>query len=392
MISVAEALEKVLQLAAVPQAEVVPLSQAAGRFMLTEARALRDQPPFSASAMDGYAICGPALPGTRFEVIGEASAGHRFDGHISAGQCTRIFTGAPVPQGAERVIIQEDALRDGQWITLRDKLDPAPYIRAQGQDFRVGDRVSPRWLRPSDIALLAAMNIPQVSVARRPIVAIIATGDELIAPGGIPREDQIIASNSYALKAMAESVGATARLLPIARDTEGDLRMVFDLAAGADLIVTIGGASVGDHDLVAKVAGDLGLERAFYKIAMRPGKPLMAGKLRGSSLIGLPGNPVSSIVCGHIFMLPLLRAMQGDLAPVAPLRRAVLTHDLPPNGPRAHYMRAEVAEGSGLPTIRAFEHQDSALLKTLTEANALLVRPVSDGPRLADSEVFFLPL
>jgi molybdopterin molybdotransferase len=168
--------------------------------------------------------------------------------------------------------------------------------------------------------------------------------------------------------------------------------MVFDLAQDADLIVTIGGASVGDHDLVAKVAGDLGLERAFYKIAMRPGKPLMAGSLRGSCMLGLPGNPVSSVVCGHIFMLPMLRAMQGDPAPVKPLRHALLNHDLPANGPRAHYMRAQVTETDGAPMIRAFDHQDSALLKVLADANALLLRPVADGPVAAGSSVPYLPI
>jgi molybdopterin molybdotransferase len=392
MISVAEALEKVLHLVPVLDPETIPLAQAAGRYLISAVEAQRDQPPFSASAMDGYAIRGPAHPGAAFEVIGEASAGHAFEGSLQPGQCTRIFTGAPVPEGADRVIIQEDILRDGQCIVLRDNLDPAIYIRAKGQDFHKGAQVSPRWLRPTDLALLAAMNIPNLRVARRPVVALIATGDELVSPGGTPRDDQIIASNSYALKAMAESAGAIARLMPIARDTEADLRMVFDLAQDADLIVTIGGASVGDHDLVAKVAGDLGLERAFYKIAMRPGKPLMAGSLRGSCMLGLPGNPVSSVVCGHIFMLPMLRAMQGDPAPVKPLRHALLNHDLPANGPRAHYMRAQVTETDGAPMIRAFDHQDSALLKVLADANALLLRPVADGPVAAGSSVPYLPI
>jgi molybdopterin molybdotransferase len=235
------------------------------------------------------------------------------------------------------------------------------------------------------------MNVAQVTVARRPIVALIATGDELVMPGEDPRPDQIIASNAFALKAMAEAEGAEARLLPIARDTEADLRTVLDLARGADLIVTIGGASVGDHDLVARVAEGMGLERAFYKIAMRPGKPLMAGRLAGTPMLGLPGNPVSAIVCGHLFLLPLLRAMQG-LPPGPFPRRAVLTQAVGPTGPRTHYMRARLSGGLHLPGIAPFDRQDSALLRILTEADALLIRPLGDGARQPGEEVAYLPL
>lgn len=391
MITVEEALARVLVLAGRLPEEAVPLAQAAGRSMTRPAIARRDQPPFPAAAMDGYALADPARPGDRFAVIGMAAAGHVFEGSVGAGQAVRIFTGAPVPAGASRIIIQEDVDAQDGTILLKDGLDSGTHIRPMGQDFRAGDSLPPRRLRANDLALLAAMNLPEVTVARRPVVALIATGDELVMPGETPRPDQIIASNAFALKAMIEAEGAEARLLPIARDTEADLATVLALAEGADLVVTIGGASVGDHDLVARVAERLGMERAFYKIAMRPGKPLMAGRLRGMPMLGLPGNPVSAIVCGHLFLLPMLRAMQG--LPAAPVpRRAVLAEAVAANGPRTHYMRARLSAGPGLPGIAAFERQDSALLRILTEADALLIRPMGDPARAAGDEVDYLPL
>lgn len=392
MISVEEALARVLALGTPMKAEQVPLAKAAGRVMCAPVRAMRDQPPFAASAMDGYAVHDAVRPGDCLTVIGTASAGHAFDGVIGSGQAARIFTGAPVPEGGTRVVIQEDVEAAGNQIRLRDPLDEGFHIRPKGQDFSAGDSLSPRRLRPTDLALLAAMNIAEVPVSRRPVVAIIATGDELVMPGEAPRPDQIIASNSFALAAMAEAQGATARMLPIARDTEADLRMVLSLAEDVDLIVTIGGASVGDHDLVGRVAEKMGLERAFYKIAMRPGKPLMAGRLRGVPMLGLPGNPVSSIVCGHLFMLPLLRVMLGLGAHAPVTERAVLTQDIAANGPRAHYMRARLTEGPTLPRITPFEAQDSSLLRVMSEADALLIRPVGDSARVTGDEVEYLPL
>ncbi|MDE3079995.1 MAG: molybdopterin molybdotransferase MoeA, partial [Paracoccaceae bacterium] len=351
MITVAEALERVFALVSPLGVEEVPLAEAAGRVLARPVSARRDQPPFDASAMDGYAIRGlTAGPGDRFRVIGEAGAGHAFAGRLGADEAVRIFTGAPVPEGADRVVIQEDVTREGDWIILGDRLDSGTNIRPRGNDFAAGQQVAaPRRLRPHDLALIAAMNVPRLPVTRRPEVAIIATGDELVMPGETPRPEQIIASNAFALKALAEAEGAVARLLPIARDTEAELTHVLRLAEGADLIVTIGGASVGDHDLVGKVAGAMGMDRAFYKIAMRPGKPLMAGRLHGVPMLGLPGNPVSSIVCAHLFMLPLLRAMTGLPAAPAPRAPAVLAQDLGPNGPREHYMRARLTPGPGLP-------------------------------------------
>lgn len=388
MITVEQALAAVFALITPLPIEIVALSRANGRFMPAPATAKRDQPPFAASAMDGYAINGTATPGAIFTVIGEAGAGRAFNSSLLPGQAIRIFTGAPVPDGASQVIIQEDVDTKGRQITLRANVDTGTNIRALGQDFRAGSTLPPRLLRPNDIALLAAMNIAEVPVSRRPVVAIIATGDELVMPGENPRSDQIIASNSFALKALVEDAGGAARMLPIARDTEGSLRTVLEMAQGADMIVTIGGASVGDHDLVGKVAGQMGIERAFYKIAMRPGKPLMAGRLHGVPMLGLPGNPVSAIVCGHLFLLPMLRAMLGMGSQPPQTQTARLAIDIPANGPRAHYMRARLSGG----LITPFDRQDSALLTILTEANALLIRPIGDEQRKAGDETTYLPI
>ena len=387
MISVEEAQARLLALAAPLPPETVPLRAAANRWLAAPVAARRDQPPFDASAMDGYAVAGDPAAGDSFQVVGEAGAGHGFAGRVGPGQAVRIFTGAPVPAGASRVVIQEDVDRQEDRITLRVGAESGRNIRPQGADFAAGASLAPRWLRPADLALLAAMNVAQVPVARRPEVAFIATGDELVMPGEDPGPDQIIASNSFALEAMARAAGAETRLLPIARDEDAALRAVFALAEGADVIVTIGGASVGDHDLVARTAGDLGLVPAFQKVAMRPGKPLLAGRLGASVLLGLPGNPVSAILTGQLFLLPLLRALQGDPAPLPAALSATLTEALPANGPRAHYMRARLAGDR----ITPFAQQDSALLTILSEASALLIRPASDGPRQPGESVPYLP-
>jgi molybdopterin molybdotransferase len=338
--------------------------------------------------MDGYALRGDPAAGDTFVVVGAAQAGLGFAGAVQAGQAVRIFTGAPVPQGATRVVLQEDVSVAGDVITLNPKADIARHIRPQGQDFKAGEGLEPRRIGPHDLALLAAMNIPQVLVHRRPVVAIIATGDELVMPGEEPGPGQIICSNSFAIAALVEAEGAIARILPIARDTVADLTAVFGLARGADLIVTIGGASVGDHDLVGPVAESLGLERAFWKIAMRPGKPLMAGRVSGTPMLGLPGNPVSSIVCAHLFVLPMVRALQGrpDVAPVE--HPAVLGAQVEANGPRTHYMRARLQQG----VITPFDRQDSALIGILTQANALLIRPMGDGAQAKGTDARYIAL
>ena len=391
MISVAEALEHVLALARPLPAESVPLAEAAGRWLAEPAHAALDQPPFAASAMDGYAVAGAAGIGARYRVIGEAGAGHAFTGCIAPDEALRIFTGAPLPEGASHVLLQEDVRREGDSITVAVAARQT-HVRPRGDDFAQGAAVAPRRLRPQDLALLAAMNVPMPRLRRRPVVAVIATGDELVMPGETPRPDQIVTSNTFALKAMIEAEGGIARLLPIARDTQASVAAVFDLAAGADLVVTVGGASVGDHDIIAREAEGLGLERSFYRIAMRPGKPLMAGRLRGVPMLGLPGNPVSAIVCGHLFLLPLLRAMLGDPAPAPHFRKGVLGCDTGPAGPRSHYMRATVTTPQGMPIVTPLERQDSALLSVLCSANALLIRPKDDGPQPAGAAVDFLDL
>lgn len=391
MIPVSDALSACLDLCAPLETEEVPLAEAATRTLARAVTARRDQPPFASSAMDGYAVTEDDLiPGRSLRVVGEAAAGHHWAGRIGRGEAVRIFTGAPVPDGAAAVVIQEDVTRDGQRITLGRQLDDNRNIRAAGGDFRAGDSLSaPRRLRPADIALAASMNLPTLPVTRAPVVAIIATGDELVQPGEDPRPDQIIASNSYGLKAMVEAEGAEARLLPIARDTEESLGTVLKLAEGADIVVTIGGASVGDHDLVGKVALGAGLERSFYKVAMRPGKPLMAGRLGDAVLLGLPGNPVSSMVCGHVFLLPMIRAMLGLGRAPAPRSQTPLAVDLPENGPREHYMRARLDRTGH---VKPFDRQDSALLTVLSEADVLMVRPAGQGSLKAGTLVDILRL
>jgi molybdopterin molybdotransferase len=390
MITVDEALNHLFALAPAPMSETVPLLHSRGRVMIADAIATRSQPPFAASAMDGYGVAaGAAVHGASFDVIGEAAAGHGFHGELGEGQAVRIFTGAPVPRGVGHVVLQEDCTADETRVTITGSPGPGTNIRPASGDFREGDRLTaPRRLTPADMALLASMNIAEVPVARRPVVALISTGDELVMPGEQPAPDQIIASNTFGLHALVEQAGAEARLLPIARDTPASLRTAFELAGDADVIVTIGGASVGDHDIVSRVAEDIGMERAFYKIAMRPGKPLMAGRLDRALMIGLPGNPVSAMVCGHLFLLPVLRAMMGLPARPAPRRHALLGAEVAANGPREHYMRARLDDG----TITPFDRQDSSLLSILSEANALLVRPGDDGPRQPGATVDYVPL
>lgn len=390
MISVSEARAALLRLISVTEIEQVPLAEANGRVLAQPVSAVRDQPPFSASAMDGYAVKRDEVElHAMFQVIGEAAAGHRFEGRLKAGQAVRIFTGAPVPDGADFVVIQEDVDRKKDLITILDQPGASDNIRPRGGDFTIGQTVNaPRLLRPSDVALLAAMNIPKVPVYRRPVVALISTGDELVMPGGTPGPDQIIASNTFGLKAMLEEFGAEVRILPIAKDSDTSLKMAFSLARDVDLVVTIGGASVGDHDLVAKASADLGMERSFYKVAMRPGKPLMAGRMGKATMVGLPGNPVSAMVCGHIFLRPTIQSMLGFEAQEESLQTATLTHDLAANGPREHYMRATVAAGE----ITVSPRQDSALLTILADANALLVLPPHAPAQHCGDTLHYLPI
>lgn len=390
MITVSDARALLFDLVTPLATENVPLAQAHGRILAREVTATRDQPPFAASSMDGYALKRAEVElHAMFQVIGEAAAGHAFHGTVKPGQAVRIFTGAPLPDGADFIVIQEDVDRKDDLITIIDPPGDKDNIRPAGGDFSIGTPMSaPRTLRPQDIALLASMNIDEVPVTRKPVVALISTGDELVMPGETPGPDQIIASNTFGLRAMLHELGAEVRLLPIARDTESSLRTAFGLTQGCDLVVTIGGASVGDHDLVGPVAQELGMDRAFYKVAMRPGKPLMAGRMGEAAMVGLPGNPVSAMICGYLFVAPMVRAMLGLGTVMPPLERATLAAELGQNGPREHYMRAVINDGQ----VTAFDNQDSSLLTILSQANALLVRAPNDPPLSAGETVSYLPL
>lgn len=394
MISVAEALAKVLDLFEPLGTESIPLRDAAGRVLAQDATAAFNQPPFASSAMDGYAVRdGDLATGVELKVIGESAAGGSFDGQLAVKHAVRIFTGAPVPKGADRILIQEDCTRSGDTITVSNNVDPSFYIRPAGGDFKAGDvMAAPRVLSPGDIALLASMNCARVVVRCKPVVALVATGDELVMPGETPGPSQIISSNNFGLKALIEANGGIARILPIAADDPDALRALLDLGADADVIVTLGGASVGDHDLVRQVATEAGLEQAFYKVAMRPGKPLMAGRLGLSTLIGLPGNPVSSMVCGTVFLVPALRAMLGLGKAPMPREVARLGTDIGQNGQRSHYMRAKLSLVDGGLTCTPEIRQDSSLLSVLSRADALLVREENDPPRRAGDMIPFIRL
>lgn len=390
LLSVDEARRAVLALAPAPVPEEVTLADALGRMLIRPAAARLTQPPFDASAMDGYAVRAADLPGT-LTVVGEAAAGATWSGALRAGQAVRILTGAPVPTGADRVVMQEDVTRDGEHLTIAAPADKT-NIRPRGNDFAEGDTLPPgRPLGPADIALLAAMNVPRVTVGRAPRVAILAGGDELVRPGETPAPDQIVSSNDLAVAALVRQAGGIPTLLPLARDTEESLRAGFAAAAGHNVLVTIGGASVGDHDLVARIGADMGLDRSFHRIAMRPGKPLMAGRLGQAVMLGLPGNPVSAAVCALLFLQPLLRAMQGASEPGPALLHGRLGCDLRAEGEREHYLRARIDWSDGA-VLTPFEDQDSARLALLARADALVVRPAGDPPRRAGEPIRWIAL
>ena len=307
----------------------------------------------------------------------------------------RIFTGAPVPDGADAIVIQEDTERDGAHVVVREGAPEAGHIRTRGFDFREGDTLlaAGRRLGPREISLAAAMGHGHVCVRRRPRIAIISTGDELVQPGTRLGPGQIVASNHLGIAALADAAGAAPEQLGIARDTAADLDACFARAQGADVIVTSGGASVGDHDLVAPVLESRGMMLAFWKIAMRPGKPLMFGRLGRSRVLGLPGNPVSSLVCSRIFLLPLIRALLGQPAAEEHPVQARLGVPLEANGPRQHYMRAVSRPGrDGQPEVVPVRSQDSSLLAPLAEANCLLVRAPRAQAAPAGALVDILPL
>jgi len=379
VLSVEEALARIVDGVAPLEAETVPLLEAAGRVLAAPLQARLTQPPFPASAMDGYAVrtADVAILPAKLKVIGEAAAGHGFGGKVGAGEAVRIFTGAPVPEGADAIVIQENAAREGGTAVVREGHPDAEHIRPRGFDFAAGATLiaAGDLLDARRITLAAAMGHAALPVSRKPVVAILATGDELVPPGTMPGPDQIVCSNTYGVAAMVARAGGVPRLLGIARDTAEDLAAKVAQAAGADILVTIGGASVGDHDLVAPVLQARGMALDFWKIAMRPGKPLMFGRLGASRVLGLPGNPVSSLICARIFLLPLIARMLGKGPEAAAKLTARLAEPLAANGPRTHYMRAVLERGTdGVARVREVRSQDSSLLSPLAEANVLLVR------------------
>lgn len=361
--------------------EIVALEAAFHRVLARDVAARRTQPPQAMSAMDGYAVraADATRIGTQLNVIGEVAAGRPFAGTARAGEAVRIFTGGVIPDGTDAVVIQEDTVADGRCITIKEAAVAGRHIRPAGIDFSEGDVLLRKGARLTerDLALAAGMNHPQLSVQRRPKVAILATGDELVMPGTTPGPGQIVYSNGYALHALARSEGADTIDLGVAADTlsatTAGIRRARD--SGADILITTGGASVGDHDLVQQALRDEGTSMAFWKIAMRPGKPMMNGQLGTMRVIGLPGNPVSSYVCGFLFMVPLIRALSGRSVVHHRRERAVLGRDVGANDQREDYLRARLdVRDDG--TLIAFpvNHQDSSLLANLAAAQALLVR------------------
>lgn len=391
---VADALAGILAGASpIREQETVPLDRAEGRTLAADVAALRTQPPFPASAMDGFAVraADVATVPARLALIGTSAAGHAFTGTVGPGQCVRIFTGAPVPAGADAILIQENARAEGNMVEALSPVTAGRFVRQAGLDFREGEVLlrAGRRLGPSAVALAAAMGHATLPVVRRPRVAILATGDELVRPGEPTGPDQIVASNTYAVAAIAERAGAEALDLGIARDDLPALTAAIDAArdAGADVLVTLGGASVGDHDLVQRALAARGWELGFWRIAMRPGKPLMHGRLGAMTVLGLPGNPVSSIVCSLIFLVPLVRALSGDPdAGAVATQPARLGVDLPANDERQDYLRARLSAGEdGTLVATPFPRQDSSMLRLMAEAEALVVRaPHAPAARAGD--------
>jgi molybdopterin molybdotransferase len=371
--------------------EKVPLEAGFGRVLARDLTALRTQPPFPNSAMDGYALraADTQKAPANLSVIGESAAGRAFEGVVGEGQAARIFTGAPMPEGADAIVIQEDVSREGARISLASAASAGDNLRPAGMDFSEGEPLIPagRRLTPRDVALAAAANHVELTVRRRVRVAILATGDELVAPGGTLGPAQIVASNNFTVAGVVAACGGVAIDLGIAADTIDALAEAFGRARGApaDVLVTLGGASVGDYDLVQKALVEAGMELAFWRIAMRPGKPLMHGRLGCMRVLGLPGNPTSSSVCATLFLRPMLRALNGEPGAGAdPSEPARLAVDLPANGVRQDYMRASlVRNADGILSATPAESQDSSLVKTMAHADGLIIRPPKAAPAKA---------
>lgn len=379
MLSVEEAHARIVAAFAPVAAETVSVAEALGRVLAEDLVARVSQPPTAVSAMDGYAVRADdvaKVPAT-LTLVGVAPAGGAFSGTVQSGQCVRIFTGGPLPQGADAIVIQEDASADGDRITMREGAPRGRYVRLAGLDFKAGEvgLKAGRVLGVRDVGLAAAMNHPWLKVRRKPRVAILATGDEVVMPGEPIGPNQIVSSNGIALAAFVTAWGGDPIQLGVAPDSVDALQQFAAGARNADLLVTSGGVSVGDHDLVRSALGAKGLAVDFWQIAMRPGKPLMFGRIGETPVLGLPGNPVSSLVCAMIFMRAALAAMLGATAATS-IVKAVLGRDLPANDRRQDYLRGTLTgDAHGRSIATAFDKQDSSMLATLARADCLVVRP-----------------
>ena len=374
MISVAEATARIVGAFGPVESERVAIGEAHGRVLATAVRARMTQPPAPMSAMDGYAVRASDTPGT-LSLIGSAPAGHPFSGSVKQGETVRIFTGGVVPQGADAIVIQEDTEAHGERIAMNVAAKPGRHIRPAGLDFREGDVLASegKRLTPRDLSLIAAGDVGELVVRRKPLIAIAATGDELSAPGQPRKAGGIVASSGYGLKAMIECWGGSVRDLGILPDRIEAIQSIERYAQDADLVVTLGGASVGDHDLIQKALGPKGFVLDFWKIAMRPGKPLIFGKLGDVPLIGLPGNPVSALVCATLFVQAAVNALLGAAMPIA-TRSARLSGELGANDSRQDYLRAVTSLKDGQLWVKALDVQDSSMLGALAKADALIVR------------------